>query len=59
MPAKKECRWQIYHIKSTPAKFAGTVTAPDEETALRKAISEPDAARLRSSSRRSNNQGSQ
>ena len=40
MFAKKDYRWQIYHIKSTPAKFIGTVTAPDEETALSKAISE-------------------
>jgi hypothetical protein len=40
MSAKKDYRWQIYHIKSTPAKFIGTVTAPDEETALKKAVSE-------------------
>ena len=38
----KDYRWQIYHIKGTPAKFIGTVTAPDEETALKKAISELD-----------------
>ena len=37
---KKDYRWQIYHIKSTPAKFLGTVTATDEETALKKAIVE-------------------
>jgi hypothetical protein len=36
----KDYRWQIYHIKGTPAMFIGTVTAPDEETALRKAIAE-------------------
>jgi hypothetical protein len=40
MPAQKDYRWKIYHIKTTPAKFMGTVTAPDEETALRRAISE-------------------
>ena len=40
MPAKKDYRWKIYHIKTTPAKFMGTVTAPDEEAALRRAISE-------------------
>jgi hypothetical protein len=34
MPPKKEYRWQIYHIKRPPAKFI--VTAPDEETALRR-----------------------
>jgi hypothetical protein len=38
--SKKEYRWQIYHIKSTPAKFIGTVTAPDEGSALTKAVSE-------------------
>ena len=37
---KKDYRWQIYHIKCAPAKFIGTVTAPDEETALKKAVSE-------------------
>jgi hypothetical protein len=36
MPAKKDYRWQIYHIKSTPAKFIGTVTASDEEAALKR-----------------------
>jgi hypothetical protein len=36
----KDYRWQIYHVKDTPAKFIGTVTAPDEETALRKAVVE-------------------
>jgi hypothetical protein len=40
MPAKKNYRWQIYHIKETPAKFIGTVTAPDEESALKLAVSE-------------------
>jgi 1,2-phenylacetyl-CoA epoxidase PaaB subunit len=38
--AKKDSRWKIYNIKSTPAKFIGSVTAPDEEAALKKAISE-------------------
>ena len=37
---KKDYRWQIYHIKETPAKFIGTVTALDEETPLKKAVSE-------------------
>jgi hypothetical protein len=40
MPAKKDYRWKIYHIKTMPAKFMGTVTAPDEEAALRKAVVE-------------------
>jgi hypothetical protein len=45
MPPKKDYRWQIYHIKGTPAKFIGTVTAPDEETALKKAVAELDIER--------------
>lgn len=40
MPPKKDCRWAIYHITSTPAKFIGTVTAPDEGVALKKAVVE-------------------
>jgi hypothetical protein len=42
MPPKKDYRWQIYYIENTPAKFIGTVTAPDEETTLRKAVAEPE-----------------
>ena len=40
MSAKKDYRWRIYHVKDTPAKFIGAVTAPDEETALKRAVSE-------------------
>jgi hypothetical protein len=40
MSAKKEYRWRIYHVKDMPAKFIGAVTAPDEETALKRAVSE-------------------
>ena len=40
MSAKKDYRWAIYHIKGTPAKFIGTVTAPDEQTALKTAVVE-------------------
>jgi hypothetical protein len=40
MPPKKDYRWRIYHITSTPAKFIGTVTAPDEQTAIKTAIVE-------------------
>jgi hypothetical protein len=40
MPSKKEFRWQIHHIKGTPAKFIGAVSAPDEETAIKRAIVE-------------------
>jgi hypothetical protein len=32
--------WSIYHIKGTPAALLGRVEAPDEETAIRKAIDE-------------------
>jgi hypothetical protein len=39
MSAKKDYRLQIYHVKGTPAKFIGTVTAPGEETALKQAVS--------------------
>jgi hypothetical protein len=40
MSAKKDYRLAIYHIKGTPAKFIGSVSAPDEETALKKAVVE-------------------
>jgi hypothetical protein len=32
--------WYIYHIKGTPASLLGRVEAPDEETAVKKAIEE-------------------
>jgi hypothetical protein len=32
--------WSIYHIKGTPAALLGRVEAPDEETAIKKAIEE-------------------
>jgi hypothetical protein len=32
--------WSIYHIKGTPAALLGHVEAPDEETAIKKAIDE-------------------
>jgi hypothetical protein len=39
-PAGKQYMWSIYHIKGTPAALLGRVEAPDEETAIRKAIDE-------------------
>jgi hypothetical protein len=39
-PTQKQLRWRIARIKSTPAADLGTVTAPDAETAIRKAIEE-------------------
>jgi hypothetical protein len=37
-PAGKQYTWIIYHIKGTAAALLGRVEAPDEETAIRKAI---------------------
>jgi hypothetical protein len=34
--------WAIYHIKSTPARLIGIVDAPDEATAIARAIVEYD-----------------
>jgi 5-deoxy-D-glucuronate isomerase len=32
--------WSVYHIKSTPAKLVAIVDAPDEATAITRAIEE-------------------
>src|SRR5262249_28304121 len=40
VPAGKQHMWSIYHIKGTPAALLGRVEAPDEKTAIRKAIDE-------------------
>jgi hypothetical protein len=37
---RQQHRWAIYHIKGTPAKLLGHVEAPDEESAIKKAIEE-------------------
>jgi hypothetical protein len=39
-PASKSNKWSIYHIKGTPAVLLGQVEAPDEETAIKRAIEE-------------------
>jgi hypothetical protein len=39
-PASKSSKWNIYHIKGTPAVLLGQVEAPDEETAIKRAIEE-------------------
>jgi hypothetical protein len=47
--------WSVYQLRGTPAKFIGLVYAPDEATAIQKAIEEfkiapgatwPEGARL-------------
>jgi hypothetical protein len=38
--AKTEFKWKIYRLRGTPAEYLGTVSAPDEETALVRAIKE-------------------
>jgi hypothetical protein len=39
-PAGKQYMRNIYHIKGTPADLLGRIEAPDEETAIKKAIEE-------------------
>ena len=39
-PASKPNRWNIYHIKGTPAILLGHVEASDEESAIKRAIEE-------------------
>jgi hypothetical protein len=39
-PASKPNKWNIYHIKGTPAVLLGQVEAPDEESAIQRAIEE-------------------
>jgi len=40
LPRTDKLSWNIYLATSTPAKFVGTVEAPDSDAAIAKAIEE-------------------
>jgi hypothetical protein len=37
---QRNASWAVFHIRGTPAQLVGIVDAPDEETAIKKAIEE-------------------
>jgi hypothetical protein len=50
-----EYKWRIIRLRSTPARDLGIITAPDEETAIKKAAEQyqvPEALRDRLMARR-------
>ena len=38
--APEQYSWHVYHIRGTPAQYLGTVEAPDEAAATKKATEE-------------------
>jgi hypothetical protein len=44
---KAEIRWRVVRINSTPAKLIGHVYAPDDKTAIKRAIAQFDIQKPR------------
>jgi len=54
-PKAEDVAWNITRLTATPAKFIGRVYAPDEATAIARAIEQfeiPEAQRLKLAARR-------